>query len=357
MRPKYWFAGGRRAGHHNGVILEAILTLCLASQPDQCRDVMWPALDCPLTAGAAAPPVPPGLVAQGALRCETPGPAAEVIEIAPGIFVHHGLIADAGPDTQGDLSNTGFVIGQRSIAVIDSGGARVMGEALLRAIRAQSDLPISHVILTHMHPDHVYGASVLAETGAEVVAHRALPRALAVRVNSYTGNYGRRLGAGFIGSSLPVVTQTVSDETRIDLGGRWLRLTTWPTGHTANDMTVLDEATGTLFSGDLIFDGHLPALDGSLRGWQANLAGLEQMAPHRIVPGHGAVSLTPKTALAPMQRYMQVLAKDTAAAITAGLSLAEAIPSIAQSERPHWQLFDLFNPRNATAAFAELEWE
>lgn len=339
-------------------MLEAILTLCLAGQPDQCRDVMWPALACPLSADAASPAPPPGLEARGALRCQPPGPAAAVTEVAPGAFAHRGLVAAAGPATMGDLSNAGFVIGRDSVAVIDSGGSRAMGEALLRAIRARSDLPVSHVILTHMHPDHVYGAAVFAEMGATVVAHRALPRALTDRAVSYTRNYGRRLGAGFIGSALPVVTQTVSGTAWIDLGGRRLRLTTWPTGHSSNDLTVLDEATGTLFAGDLVFDDHLPALDGSLRGWQGNLAGLAEMhGVRRMVPGHGAVSLPPEAALAPMRRYMQVLAGDTAEAIADGLTLAKAVPQIARSERPHWRLFDLFNPRNATTAFAELEWE
>lgn len=330
-------------------MFEAILTLCLMAQPDLCRDVMFPAQPC-----EGAVTVPDGLIARGALRCETPGPAASVTEIAPGVFVHTGKVADAGPQVGGDLSNAGFIIGDHSVAVIDSGGSRAEGEALFRAIRAQTSLPISAVILTHMHPDHVFGASVFAETGAEVIGHPSLTRALADRANSYLSNYGDRLGAAFVGSALPEITGPPRD---LDLGGRVLRLRAWPLAHTSTDLTILDETTGTLFAGDLVFHRHIPALDGSLRGWQKVLAEMTDLGARQVVPGHGAPVLTVDEAMTPMRRYLGVLARDTTGAIDKGQSMGAAVEVIGQSERPHWALFDLFNARNATVAFSELEWE
>ena len=212
------------------------------------------------------------------------------------------------------------------------------------------------VILTHMHPDHVLGASVFAD--ATVVGHESLPRALADRAGGYLESYERQIGTeGFLGTEVSPIDETVADTRQIDLGGRVLSLRAWPVAHTGTDLTVLDETTGTLFAGDLVFDGHLPTLDGSLRGWQQVLSGLQEMRAERLVPGHGGPVLGMAEAIAPMQRYLDVLAQDTLAAIDSGERLGEAVGHVAAREADHWQLFDAYNPRNATAAFTELEWE
>lgn len=334
-------------------MLEAIITLCFLAQPTQCREALIPAATCP----GAVFTAPEGSVTRGEIRCQPAQSGADVTEIAEGVFVHQGAIADAGPETGGDLSNAGFIIGDAAVAVIDSGGTREMGEALYRAIRARTDLPIRHVILTHMHPDHIFGASVFAEAGAEIIGHPKLPRALADRAESYRSHYGGRLGARFIGSTLPRIDRDVGAGMTLDLGGRVLDLRAWPLAHSPTDVTVLDRATQTLFAGDLLFHLYTPALDGSLRGWQQALEDLRQIQPRRVVPGHGPAALAPDAGIAPVARYLGVLAKDTRAAIAQGRSMGEAVETIAESERPNWQLFDLFNPRNATVAFSELEWE
>lgn len=334
-------------------MLELIATICLLTAPETCREALIPAAAC--QAPGYRPP--PGWEMRAPPRCQTARPGAAVREIAPGVFVHEGAIAEPGPTVGGDSSNAGFVIGTEAIAVIDSTGALSSGEALYRAIRARSDLPIRHVILTHMHPDHIFGASLFAEAGAEIIGHPGLPRALADRGDSYLRGYGDRLGAAFAGSRLPQITREIGAGLSLDLGGRVLDLRAWPMAHSPTDVTVLDRRTGTLFAGDLVFHIHTPALDGDLTGWQEALAALRGPRIRRIVPGHGPAALSPEAALDPMARYLGVLARDSRAAIARGDSLSDAAGQIAQSERPHWQLFDQVNPRNATAAFAELEWE
>ena len=95
--------------------------------------------------------------------------AAKVSETAPGHFVHEGRVEPVGPKNAGDIANTGFIIGAEAVAVIDAGSSRKVAEALYLAVRRQTQLPIRHLLLTHMHPDHTLGAQVFKEAGAEIV--------------------------------------------------------------------------------------------------------------------------------------------------------------------------------------------
>ena len=78
-------------------------------------------------------------------------------EVAKGIFVHFGEQQDANEINKGDIANIGFIVGKKSIMVIDTGGTQLIGKSLLNKIKETSKLPISHVVLTHAHPDHFFG--------------------------------------------------------------------------------------------------------------------------------------------------------------------------------------------------------
>ena len=247
-------------------MLELLLDVCLAERPDVCASRLLPG---PCVEERAEPWVAhrPGLTLEGT-RCVEAAEAVvplAVEEVAPGVFVHAGEVALASPENAGDIANLGFVVGEEAVAVIDAGGSRAVGERLYAAIRGRTDLPIRYLILTHMHPDHVVGAAVFAEAGADIVAHEHLPAALAARAESYAEAWRRQQGEQApIGSTIVLPDETVAGHRTIDLGGRMLEIEAHPTAHTDNDLTVLDRATGTWFMGDLVFDRHLPSIDGSL---------------------------------------------------------------------------------------------
>jgi quinoprotein relay system zinc metallohydrolase 2 len=293
--------------------------------------------------------------------CAMPAMASvplSVQTVAEGDYVHFGQVALTTPENAGDIANLGIIVGNDAVAVVDTGGSVSVGQGLVAAVRGITDKPIRYVINTHDHPDHIFGNAAMP-AGTIFVGHRNLPRELAARGPYYLRSYRAQLGDAAI-AAVRIIPPTllVDAEMSLDLGGRKLRLHAWsPAAHTDCDLTVLDESSGVLFAGDLVFLQHIPVVDGSVTGWLSILSHLAALPARAVVPGHGRMVAAWPQALEDESRYLAVLANDARREITAGTPMGQAIRTIAQSERGRWQLFEDYNSRNATTAFSELEWQ
>lgn len=288
-------------------------------------------------------------------------PAAFSLESpADGIHVHRGQQAETDRSNGGDIANIGFIVGERCVAVIDTGGTRAIGAALLAAIRRTTQRPICHVIRTHVHPDHAFGdaAFVGADPGLQFVAHAEFSRALAARREHFQAGLLRTLGAeAAAGSTIAMPTLSVSGEHRLDLGNRVLRLKAWQTAHTNHDLTVFDERTGTLWTGDLLFIERIPVVDGKVLGWLDVIDALVAGKPARVVPGHGPLDRPPAAAFAAQRDYLQALVTACRRALRDGVGLADAVRTVGRQGMDSWRLADHYHARNITSVYTELEWE
>lgn len=297
-----------------------------------------------------------------ALAADAPSEAEPlaVTRVAPGVFVHFGVLEEWQPRNAGDVANLGFIVGSRCVAVVDSGGTPQVGRRLLAAVRKATPLPVCYVINTHAHPDHILGNVAFTEPPGEAVrfvGSARLSASLAARERSTLNSLQRDFGLRLPREAIVYPTLTVDRQLEVDLGDRLLLLQAWPTAHTDHDLTVYDRQTRTLFLADLWFVGHLPVLDGRLRGWLDVMDSLQAIDAALAVPGHGPASSDWPAAMAPQRAYLSRLMADTRAALRAKMTIQQAVDSITAPADASWQLTELFHRRNVTAAYAELEWE
>ncbi len=277
-------------------------------------------------------------------------------EVAPGIHFRRGLDEDVNARNGDAIANIGFIVGRDAVAVIDPGGSLADGERLRARIREVTSLPIRHVVMTHVHPDHVFGAGAFTQDRPQFIGHARLPNAMTQRGEYYRANLERVLGRGSAGP-LIMPTRVVADRERIDLGGRVLLLRAHDVAHSDCDLSVFDPSSGTLLPADLLFVERIPSLDGRLKGWQRELAALRAVPAKRAVPGHGPVSVNWPQGAADLERYLDVLLREARAAFKRGVDIGEAVSTVGQSERGKWKLFDDYQGHNVTQAFKEVEWE
>jgi quinoprotein relay system zinc metallohydrolase 2 len=281
-----------------------------------------------------------------------------LVAIAEGVFSYSSIHALMTQANQGAICNLGVIVGDEAVAVVDSGGSMLEADAFIAAIKALTQKPVRYVINTHMHPDHVFGNAAFRDMGAKIVGHHNLPRGLSDRQDFYLKRFRDLMGeTAMTGVEIVAPSLLVDDQLTLDLGQRKLELRAWKPAHTDNDLTVFDTKSRTLFGGDLVFTQHVPTLDGSLLGWMRQLDALAAIPAAHIVPGHGPVSADWPQAIEAEREYFDVLARDLRKSIADGQIISEAVKTAAQSERGKWELFDEYNERNATTAFAELEWE
>lgn len=284
-------------------------------------------------------------------------PALSVTEVAPGIYLH--LSDHHWPDrgNHGEIANIGFIVGEKCVAVVDSGGSPRQGIALRNAIKQTTSKPVCYVINTHVHPDHIYGNSAFKGPGVQFVGHYKLARAMATRAPHYLSKADELLDIRVTADNIIPPDLQVKDTMTINLGNRELVLTAHPTAHTDNDLSVYDKHTNTMWLADLLFLEHIPVIDGSIKGWLKELDRLEKEDYQLVIPGHGQLVKDWPAGMQAQKTYLAHLAKDIREAIKQGKTLEYAVNHIGLWAQDQWQLFEQFHRKNVTIAFAELEWE
>ncbi|RJQ80324.1 MBL fold metallo-hydrolase [Pseudonocardiaceae bacterium YIM PH 21723] len=214
---------------------------------------------------------------------------ARVIELGQGIWAYEQ------PPGDWFKNNTGWIAGPDRTVLVDTCATERRTRAMLDAVRETVDpaVPVD-LVLTHHHGDHVNGAGLVAREGGTVWAAPAALPVIAAGPHLLPQAF-RFDGWGDVAPPAGIRGTTLE---RLDVGGRQVRvMQASGTAHTVGDLIVWLPDSGTLFTGDLVFDGVTPlAAQGSVIGWRKALDWLAALNPKRLVPGHGPVSTSDATA-------------------------------------------------------------
>lgn len=194
--------------------------------------------------------------------------------------------------------NTGVIIGDEAVMVVDTQATPVMAADVLRKIRSVTDKPVKYIFLTHYHAVRVLGASAY---GADHIVSSQDTYDLIVERGEadFKSEYERFPRLFQDVDSIPGLTWpniTFKGEMRIWLGETEVRLLQLGRGHTKGDSVVWLPEERVLFSGDLVEYGATPYMgDGYLEEWPKTLDRLVALEPRRLVPGRGDALTTPES--------------------------------------------------------------
>ncbi|WP_150272466.1 alkyl sulfatase dimerization domain-containing protein [Paenibacillus tepidiphilus] len=265
----------------------------------------------------------------------SPGSESRLIQLAEGYYsgVNFGL------------GNSGFVITDEGVAVIDSTVSPAGAEAVLAEIRKLTDLPVKYLIYTHGHFDHVGGAAVFKREGATVIGHRNVRQ----RFDRYSKLWEHHLAinavqfrnTGLLTAEPSLVYPDIEYDTEyvFELGGRTFRLIHGK-GETDDATVVYIPEDRIVYIGDFIIwtfpnVGNPNKVVRYEREWYEMLDRVLSWQPKAIAPGHGPSLLTPEAirgALGDTSEVLQILHKETVEYINQGKSVEEAVLGIALPE-------------------------
>ncbi len=294
------------------------------------------------------------------LAAAQPAPEMTPQKVGPNTWFVQGLAALGSPANQNFISNAGFVVAPQGVVVIDALGSPALARRLVQKIAEITPKPITHVLVTHYHADHIYGLQVFKELGAQIVAQQDAREYL----NSETA--AQRLVA-----SRTDLAPWVDDKTRLVQADRWLTESTTlelagmrfvvervGPSHTPEDMAIHVPSERVLFAGDLMFSGRLPFVGQADSGqWINSLERLLRFDVDVVVPGHGAASTEPRKDMVVMRDYLTYLRTSMGKAAKELVPFDEAYSTTDWSTFEPMPMFRFANRMNAYNTYLLMEKE
>jgi glyoxylase-like metal-dependent hydrolase (beta-lactamase superfamily II) len=273
-------------------------------------------------------------------------------ELAPGAYAY---TAEGDP-------NSGVIVGDDGVMVIDATATPVMAQALIERIRTVTEKPIKYVLLTHYHAVRVMGAS--AFRAQEILASHATYELIAERgqqdFESEVGRFPRLFQAVESVPGLTWPTMAFKTAMTVWLGRRRVEILHPGRGHTAGDTVAWLPEERVLFAGDLVEYGATPYTgDAHLRDWPATLERLRALGAEKLVPGRGdaLTSITDvRNAIDGTRDFVTTLFDTVRIGVREGHSLREVFDHTHAILKPrfgHWVIFEHCMPFDVARAYHE----
>lgn len=305
----------------------------------------------PVLAQAPAPPNAPA-------GAQAPDMVAQ--RVSSSAWYVEGLSALGSNANQNFISNAAFVVTGSGVVVIDALGSPALAERLMAEIRKVTPLPVTHVIVTHYHADHIYGLQAFKAKGARIVAHRAALEYLNSDTARLRLDVSRKDLAPWIDDKTRLVPadEWIDGPTERIIGG--VRFMLQPVGpsHTPEDLVVYMPHEKVLFAGDLVFRSRIPFVGQADSGhWIKALATLLAFDTSVIVPGHGPLSNEARKDTELTRDYLVYLRTSMGQAAKNMTPFEDAYQAADWTAFEHLPLFRVANRMNAYNTYLLMERE
>jgi glyoxylase-like metal-dependent hydrolase (beta-lactamase superfamily II) len=226
--------------------------------------------------------------------------------------------------------NTGVIIGDDGVMIIDATATPVAAQGVIKKVREVTDLPIKYVVLTHYHAVRVLGASGYKGEGLEqVIASQDTWDLIVERgqqdMDSEIGRFPRLFQAVESVPGLTWPTMTFQGEMTVWMGKLEVKIRQVGRGHTKGDTIVYLPSQKICFSGDLVeCDAACYTGDAYLADWPQTLDNLSAMGFEKLVPGRGPSLQSPAEVakgLAYTRDFVSTLYSSAQEAVKQGMDL------------------------------------
>jgi glyoxylase-like metal-dependent hydrolase (beta-lactamase superfamily II) len=259
--------------------------------------------------------------------------------------------------------NSGIVIGDDAVMVIDTQATPAMAADVIRRIREVTDKPIQYVVLSHYHAVRVLGAT--AYQPQHVIASQDTRDLIVERGEqdkaSEIGRFPRLFqNVESVPPGLTWPTLTFSGKMTLWLGRLEVQLIQLGRGHTKGDTVVWLPQDKVLFSGDLVeFDATPYAGDAYFQDWPKTLDRIAALKPEKLVPGRGAAlqgAAEVARGLDGTRAFVSELYASVKAGAAAGKDLRAVYKDTVDKLQPkygQWVIFNHCMPFDVTRAYDE----
>ncbi|MFN3629792.1 MAG: quinoprotein relay system zinc metallohydrolase 1 [Casimicrobiaceae bacterium] len=264
-------------------------------------------------------------------------------QLARGTWVIEGAVADFSLENGCNIINTAFIDTGDGVVVINTGPSRHYGEQQRRAIARITRAPVRKVWQLNLHPDYFFGHQAWADTPTEALAGTiAGARAEGA---AYADNLYRLCGDWMQGTEPTPARHALETKdwpVTVTLGAHRFEL--WQmSGHTDDDLVVLDTTTGILFAGGLVFAERVPTTPHARFGaWLASLDRLEDWVRQGrvkwVVPAHGPVH-EGAAGIRQTRDWLRWLQQAMDEAAEQGLDLSEVLERPAPERFTRWAAY------------------